>query len=281
MPVEVFLLVLGSALMHAAWNALVKADGDRLALIKVLSATQLVLSLCLLPFVAAPAAESWPYLAASSILGTAYMLSLNQAYHAGDLSFVYPLARGIAPLLVAIISVVLLGDPLSRTSRIAILLIGLGIISLALTRGAAGIRDPRPVLLALGTGGLIAAYTIIDGLGARASGSAHGYVVWVFLVMALLTIAGIHLLQRGPRVAVRSRSWRMGVVAGVMSYATGWVVIWAFTLAPIALVSALRETGTVFAVLIGVVVLKERLNLARLASIAAALVGTTLLKVSR
>lgn len=281
MPVEVFLMVLAAALLHASWNALVKSDGNRLALIKVLAGTQLVVSLCLVPLVDMPAAASWPYLVASAVVSTGYMLLLNLAYRAGDLSLVYPLARGIAPLLVAIVSIMLLGEDLSRASQIAVLLIGLGITSLALTRGTAGLRDPRPVLLALGTGGLIATYTVLDGLGARAAGSAHGYMVWVSILAALLTIANVVWLQHGTQASVSRRSLRAGIASGLISYTSSWLVVWAYTLAPIALVSALRETGIVFAVIIGVVFLKERLNVARLVSIATTLIGTTVLKVSR
>jgi len=106
MPTEMFLMVLGAALVHATWNALVKTDRDRLALIRVMSLTQLVLSLCLVPFVTVPAPESWPYLAASTVLCAAYMLFLNRAYQVADLSLVYPLARGAAPFIVAVVSVI-------------------------------------------------------------------------------------------------------------------------------------------------------------------------------
>ena len=280
-PIDVFLMVLGAALVHATWNALVKTDSDRLALIRVLSLTQFVLSLCLVPFVAVPAAESWPYLAASTVLSTGYMLFLNRAYQTADLSLVYPLARGIAPFIVAVVSVGFLGEQLGRASQLAILLIGLGITSLALARGAASLRDWRPVVLALTTGSFIGAYTVVDGLGVRAAGSAHGYMIWLTLASALLIVACTSWLQRGRRTSMSRRSRTVGVAAGIMSYGSAWVVMWALSLAPFALVSALRETGIVFAVIIGVVFLKERVNLARLASIALTLAGTALLKLSR
>lgn len=281
MPLEIFMMILGAALVHATWNALVKVDADRLTVIKLLCSTQIVLSLLLLPFVAVPAPESWPYLVASPLLGTAYILLLHRAYEAGDLSFVYPLARGIAPLVVAAVSVGVLGEQLGWLGQTAILLIALGITSLALTRGAAGLRDARPMLLALATGGFIGAYTVVDGIGARSAGSAHGFMVWVSLFTASMTVACVHWLQRGARAPIASNSRRAGIAAGIMSYGSSWLVIWALTQAPLALVSALRETGVVFAVVIGVVFLKERLNLARLASIAATLAGVTLLKASR
>jgi drug/metabolite transporter (DMT)-like permease len=281
MPIDMFVMVLGAALVHATWNALVKTDRDRLALIRVMSQTQLVVSLCLLPFVAVPAPESWPYLAASMVLCTAYMLFLNRAYQVADLSLAYPLARGAAPFIVAVVSVWFLGEQLSQTGVLAILLIGLGITSLALARGAASLRDWRPIVLALVTGSFIGSYTIVDGLGARAAGSPHGYMIWLSLLTALLIVGSVRWLQRGRRTAVGQRSRFAGIAAGILSYGSTWVVIWALSLAPLAMVSALRETGIVFAVIIGVVFLKERVNLARLASIALTLVGTTLLKLSR
>jgi drug/metabolite transporter (DMT)-like permease len=281
MPTDVFLMVLGAALVHATWNALVKTDRDRLALIRVMSVTQLVLSLCLVPFVAVPAAESWPYLAASTVLCTGYMLFLNRAYQVADLSLVYPLARGAAPFIVAVVSVGLLGEQLGQTGVLAILLIGLGITSLILARGAAGLRDWRAIVLALVTGAFIGSYTIVDGLGARAAGSAHGYMIWLSLITALVIVGSVGWLQRGRRSALSPRSRFAGIAAGIMSYGSAWVVIWALSLAPLAMVSALRETGIVFAVIIGVMFLKERVNPARLASIALTLVGTTLLKLSR
>jgi drug/metabolite transporter (DMT)-like permease len=281
MPTDMFLMVLGAALVHATWNALVKTDRDRLALIRVMSVTQLVVSLCLVPFVAVPAAESWPYLTASTVLCTGYMLFLNRAYQVADLSLVYPLARGAAPFIVAVVSVGFLGEELSQTGILAILLIGLGITSLILARGVASLRDWRPIALALVTGSFIGSYTIVDGLGARAAGSAHGYMIWLSLITALLTVGCVSWLQRDRRTALSLRSRNAGIAAGIMSYGSTWVVIWAMTLAPLAMVSALRETGIVFAVIIGVVFLKERVNPARLASIALTLIGTTLLKLSR
>jgi drug/metabolite transporter (DMT)-like permease len=274
-------LVLGAALVHATWNALVKADGDRLSLIELMSGTQILVSLCLIPFVAVPAADSWPFLLASSGLNTSYMFMLNRAYQAGDLSLVYPVARGLAPVVVAIVSTVALGQALSYANQMAVLLIALGITSLALSGKPRSLIDLRPLILAVATAVFIGSYTIVDGLGARVAGSAHAYVVWLSLVTSIVIVACTRWLRRGRREPIRSRTRNAGIAAGLMSYGSAWVVIWALTLAPFAVVSALRETSVVFAVLIGVVVLKERLSLARLASIGTTLIGTTVLKLGR
>ena len=257
MPTEVFLMVLGAAVVHATWNALVKTDGDRLSLIKSMSATQVVLSVLLIPYVSVPSWDSWPYLLASSIFNTGYMLLLNRAYGRGDLSVVYPVARGVAPLVVAIVSVAVLGEHLSYAGQCAVLLIGVGITSLALVHRPASCADLRPIALAFATGAFIAAYTIVDGLGARAAGSGHGYMIWLSLATSLLIIGCVRWLQRDRCVPIAQRTRIVGLAAGIMSYGSSWIVIWALTLAPLALVSALRETGVVFAVIIGVVVLKE------------------------
>ena len=280
MAVEVFLMVLGAALVHATWNALLKTDGDRLSLIKLMSVTQIGVSLCLIPFVSVPAADSWLFLLASSVLNTGYMLMLNRAYQAGDLSLVYPFARGVAPLIVAVVSIAALGEKLAATSQAAVLLIGLGITSLALAQRPRLI-DLRPLAFALATGVFIAGYTVVDGLGARVAGSAHGYMIWLSLITSVQIVGCAHWLQNGRRAATARRTRIAGVAVGIMSYGSSWVVIWALTLAPLALVSALRETGVVFAVLIGVVILKEPLSLSRLASIATTLIGTTILRLGR
>jgi drug/metabolite transporter (DMT)-like permease len=281
MPVEVFLMVLCAALVHATWNALVKADGDRLSLIKLMSGTQIGMSLCLIPFVSAPAADCWPFLLASSVLNTGYMLMLNRAYQSGDLSLVYPFARGVVPLFVALVSVMALGENLTYANQAAVVIIGLGITSLALAQRPTSFIDLRPVVFAVGTGAFIAGYTIVDGLGARLAGSAHGYMVWLSLMTSIAIVACAHWLQRGQQVPIGRATGYGGVAAGLMSYGSAWVVIWALTLAPIALVSALRETGVVFAVVIGVLILKESLSLSRLASIATTLIGTIVLKLGR
>jgi drug/metabolite transporter (DMT)-like permease len=206
---------------------------------------------------------------------------LQRAYATGDLSLVYPLARGVAPLLVALTSIAVLGEALTPANKLAVLLIAIGIISLALARNPSGIADTKAIMFALATGTCTAGYTVVDGLGARTAGSAHGYMVWLSLVTSILIVGVVYTLQRGPRSKLSRRTSRAGIAAGIMSYGGSWVVIWAMTQAPLALVSALRETGVVFAVVIGALVLKEAVSLGRLASIATALIGTTILKLGR
>jgi drug/metabolite transporter (DMT)-like permease len=278
MDATVFLLVLGTALLHATWNALVKSDDDKLAVMGMIAITEALISLVLIPLVPLPSPESWPFLVVAVTLHVSYKLFLFKSYQHGDLSHVYPIARGSAPLIVALLSVVIVGEPLRPASQVGIVCIGIGIMSLAFTRDLRVREDRRALVYALVTGCLIASYTVVDGMGARAAGSPHGYMVWVTLFDAPPFLA-LCLFLRGNAVFEATRaSWRRGIVAGVFSYAAFWTVIWALTLAPMAPVAALRETSILFAVLFGVVFLRESLNVLRLLAAGAVLTGAVLLR---
>lgn len=281
MDLSVFLVVLLAALCHATWNAFVKADGDRLVFKAVMLGTSGIAALSATPFLPLPAPESWPYIAASVLLHQGYTIFLLLAYRYGDLSHVYPLARGSAPLIVAFLSLTLLGERLTGSALLAVLMIGAGIVSLSFTRGVQGLRNSWAVFFALGTGLFIAGYTVTDGAGARLAGSAHGYSAWA-LGLEGLPIAAFVLWRRGAGALPQIRRvWKQAVPIGLIALAAYWAVIWAMTVAPIALVAALRETSIVFAVLFGVLFLKERLSLARLAATFMTLAGAALLKINR
>lgn len=281
MTATVFAMVLAAALLHAVWNALVKVHGDRLVIMAVMMVSQAVISFCVVPFVALPSADAWPYLLASIVLHNAYYFFLIMAYRYGDLSHVYPIARGSAPLIVAAMSVAFVGEVLSRQATLSVTLITLGVMSLALTRGAGGIREPKAVLFALGTGVFIASYTVVDGVGARLAGSAHGYTFWLFALDGIPLAALTAWIRKYEALSQARKIWKSGLSAGVASLLAYWIVIWAMTLAPFALVSALRETSIVFAVLFGTFFLKERLDLVRLVATATTVVGAVMLKASK
>ncbi len=281
MTTGVFAMVLGAALLHAAWNALVKVNTDRLIMVAIMMISQTAVAMLVVPFVAFPTPASWPYIWASTALHTAYYVFLVMAYRYGDLSHVYPIARGSAPLIVAVVSVGIVGETLGRQATLSVVHIALGIMSLTLTRGASGFREPRAILYALGTGVFIAGYTVVDGLGARLADSAQSYIFWLNLLDGIpITLLALYL--RRDQVFVQARtSWKLGLLAGLVSMLAYWIVVWAMTQAPMALVSAVRETSMVFAVLFGVFFLRERLNLARLASTTITLVGAVMLKTSK
>jgi len=273
----VFLAVLGAALMHAGWNAIVKVGLDRFSSILLLSMVQGVLALVLLPFFAVPLAAAWPWLAASALLHSGYKLFLIRAYQHGDLSQVYPLARGTAPLIVALVGAVFLGETMTAGKTAAVAAIAIGVIVMS-RNGGLDRLPAKALLFALGTACFTASYTLVDGVGARIAATASGYTLWMFVGDAV-GMTGFALATRGRGVLRRLLpAWRSGLMAGGLSLGSYWIAIWAFTLAPLALVAALRETSVLFAMLIGVFLLGERANPWRWVSAALILSGVALMR---
>ena len=283
MTPTVFLAVLLAALLHATWNALVKGGSDKHASMTAVVIGHVPLAVAVLPFVPLPDAAALAWLAAGIGLHLGYQLFLTAGYRAGDLTQVYPIARGSAPLIVAAVSVGFLGVVLAPAELLAIGLIAAGILSLGLVRRSDGTRNRRAVTMALITGAFIASYSLVDGIGARAAGTALGYWSWAALGNAALYCAWIAVTKPAllGRTARDGRLMRMGLFGGSASYLAYALVVWAFTHAPIALVTALRETSIVFALLIGVFVLRERLDLAKVASTMVTIVGAGLLRYAK
>jgi len=277
----VFLAVIGAAVLHAAWNALVKGGADKTLSMGAVVVGHMPIALAALPFVPLPAIESLPYLFGGMLLHFGYQLFLLKSYQMGDLTQVYPIARGAAPLIVALVSVVLLGVHLNGIELLAILVIGTGIISLALVRQSDGLQNRSAATVALITGAFIASYSLIDGLGARLAGTSLGFYCWLAIGNGLLMLA--YLAVRSPQtlIALPRRGMPILFIGGSASFVAYALVTWAFTQAPIALVTALRETSIVFALLIGVFFLKERLSLMKVASTMTTLLGAVLLRYAR
>ncbi|MFV2051906.1 EamA family transporter [Aliiroseovarius sp. YM-037] len=281
MSLTVFLAVIFAAMLHATWNALVKGGADKHLAMTAVVLGHVPIAVVAAVFMPLPAFESLPYLIAGIALHVGYQLFLLYAYRLGDLTQVYPIARGSAPLLVAAISVVFLGVHLNGTELLAIVTIGAGIISLGLVQRSDGLRNGRAAMFALATGGFIAAYSLVDGTGARLAGTATGFYAWLALGNAVAFAALITRISPGTLARVPTEGRRVFVIGGSASFLAYAFVTWAFTQAPIALVTALRETSIVFALLIGVFFLRERLDLAKVASTFLTLIGAGLLRYAR
>ena len=259
MTLPILLAVLGSAFLHALWNSLVKTGTSRLGAMVVLSLCEVPIGLGVALWRPAPEWHVLPWVLASGLVHFFYKFFLTQAYARGDLSRVYPIARGTAPLVVALASGLVLSDVITNTEFIGITVLGLGILMMAQGVFAQG-ENRRLIPFALGSAAATAAYTLIDGQGARIGGDAVAYVAWVFVVDGLGFAAGM-LAWKGWDVLPRSRQpWGVGALAGAASYGAYGISVWAMTVAPIALVAALRETSILFAVLIGWLGFGERMT---------------------
>jgi drug/metabolite transporter (DMT)-like permease len=254
-------LVLGSAVLHASWNALMRAHEDRLRFIMLMGGLCALAALPVAILAPRPAAASWPYMAASSALQIGYSLLLVRAYREGQLAHVYPIARGSAPLLVTLAAAVLVGEQLRPLGLIGVGLVSAGIFAVAFGRAR---PDPASSAYAFATGATIAAYMVVDGVGVRLSGHPIGYAGWQAVVQgAPMPLVFFALRRAWPGWAFDGESARIAVGAVVSVTAYG-VVLWAMSRTPMGQVSALRETSILFAALIGAVVLKERLTPRRL-----------------
>ncbi len=281
MSLTVFSAVILAALLHALWNAAVKGGADKHLAMSAVVLGHLPPALLFLPFVPLPSLESLPYLLAGTLLHMGYQIFLLQSYRIGDLTQVYPIARGSAPLLVALISLTVLGVQLDRLQILAVVCIGLGIMSISLVRQRDGLKNWNATILALCTGCFIAGYSLVDGLGARAFGSALGFFAWLTMANAPLFALFTAITKPGVLSRLPLHGKRIFLIGGNASFAAYSLVVWAFTQAPIALVTALRETSIIFALLIGVFVLKERIDLAKVFSTLVTLIGVALLRFAK
>ena len=268
--------VLVGALLHALWNALVKSSDDKAmdtALIHLLGS---MVAIPLVLWLGWPRADAWPFIAVSLLVHVGYYTTLAGAYRHGDLGLTYPLMRGTAPLLVALSATFTLGETLSPLAWAGVLGISAGVLALGLSPQAR--MAPQAIRFALVNAVIIAIYTVIDALGVRASGDALQYVATLFLLdgwpFALIVFAG----RRATVLAYARRRWPLALLGAIASMGSYGVALWAMTQAPVASVAALRETSVLFAVVLGVWFLKERLNTRRVVGACAIAAGVMALR---
>lgn len=275
MTSTVLMMVLAAAVLHAVWNAIVKASEDRTIVLGLISLGHVVFGIVLALNAPLPAVESWIFIFASTVIHFGYYYLLNVSYHLGDLSQTYPIARGVSPVLITLGALVFVGENLPPQAWAGVFVVTFGIFLLSgdIWRGK---MSAKLLLSALATGLTIATYSLVDGIGARTSETAIGYIGWlfifeIFVVMFVVARRKGLLLKMSPKLAL------MGISGGVISATAYGLVIFAKTLAPLGMVSTLRETSVLFAALIGVLVLGERPWRGRLMAASVVLAGVLLL----
>jgi drug/metabolite transporter (DMT)-like permease len=269
--------VLVAAVLHAVWNALIKNVADRLAGFTLIDLTGMVIGAAAVPFLPIPERASWEFLALSVALHVGYKGFLMGSYRLGDLSQVYPVARGIAPLLVAVLAA-LAGERLHLLQLAGLAFISAGLLSLSIGRGALAPARRGALGFAIVTGVFIAAYTVSDGLGARRSGMALGYIAWLFLLDGA-AIPGYATVTRGRRLGAALRAHlAAGLLGGVLSIVAYGLVIWAQTRGTLAAVAALRETSVIVAAGIGAVYFGERFGRLRVLAATLVAIGVIMLR---
>ena len=275
----VFLAVLFAAACHAGWNALIKIGLDPLSTTALISLGSGIVALVLLPLVGTPAVAAWPWLIASALIHLVYFAALIESYRTGDLGQVYPIARGSAPLMTAAVAAVVVGERLALIGWAGIVALVAGVLLLSARGGRDLARiDTRAIGFALFTALTICAYSVVDGIGVRRAGNPNAYSLWLFVGMASIVV--LYALARdrhGVLSAVRL-NWMRGFVGGGLQVLSYGIALWAMTVAPIAVVAALRETSVLFGAAIAVAVLKEPLRAARVVAAVLIVCGLVLIR---
>lgn len=254
-------LALVAAILHASWNAFLRTGADRLWSITVMSLTGSIITLPLLFLVPVPGAAAWPYILLSSGLQVGYSLFLVAAYRQGQLGQVYPIVRGTVPLLVTLGGFLFYGEVLGPWQTLGVLLIATGIMSLSLGKTRAATSS---ILFALTTGFIIACYSTVDSRGVKLVELPVAYALWVLFLFGIMITIAFAITRRGLAIDLQSPlTWKAAGGGVVAMLAYGLVVV-AYAYAPAGLVTAVRETSVVFAVLIGALMLGEPLTLRRL-----------------
>lgn len=266
------LLMLTSGAAHAVVNGVLKSGGDKMSSRALIDGFAALFMVPLLFIVPSPG-PAWPWLFGSFFIHLAYMICLVNAFEAADMSAVYPVMRGSAPVIAAIVSVTWLGDPISLAVGSGVALVSLGTLMVAWWNSP----SPRSLAWALATGATIATYTVVDAAGARAAPDALSYISWVFAMIGF-GIGGLFALWRGPRFLIEARSqWKPGLAAGLLSIVTYGLALWAYRLGDVPRLAALRESSILFGVAIAYFWLREPVGKARLAGAALIAAGSVVL----
>ncbi|UCG96987.1 MAG: EamA family transporter [Burkholderiales bacterium] len=277
MSLAVSIAVLLAALLHASWNAMIKGGGDVLHDTAGIVVGAMLIGLPFLFVLPVPPPAAWPFIAASVAAHLAYYWLMVSAYRAGDLSLVYPLMRGVAPLITALAGVFLLGELPPPVAWLGMLLVSGGVFLLGY-RALGHAPSRAAVVFALANAVVIALYTLIDGRGARVSGNAWSYIVWLFVLDGIPFSLWMLATHRASFLGHLRRRSRRALVGGGLSAAAYAISVWAMTKAPVALVASLRETSVLFATLIGARLLRERLTARRWSGVVAVVLGVLALK---
>jgi drug/metabolite transporter (DMT)-like permease len=271
-------IVLIAAALHASWNAIIKAGSDKFNDTVLVTIGASIVPGLLLPWISFPAAASRPYLVASVIIHFGYFSLVALAYRAGDLSYAYPIMRGVAPMLTAVAAAFLINEPLTTGGKIGILLLCSGILTLAGDNWRSGKFSFEPTAIALTNAVVISMYTVVDGIGLRLAGDPVSYICWLFFLQPLPFIPLLVFRHRERFVTQMKVRWSVSLLGGLCTCTSYGLAMYAMAFIPIALVAALRETSVIFGAGIAGVFLHERFGAIRYVAAGLVTAGAVVMK---
>jgi drug/metabolite transporter (DMT)-like permease len=278
MDTIVFVTVLFSAILHAIWNSMASKYKNKNVSIPAIVYGHVPACIVAVIFLPLPSVDSFPYIIISALIHQGYQNFLLTAYQTGKFTTVYPIARGFGPLVATIISIIFFGVYLKSFTILSILLVSTGVILIGIFSKSV-LKNKKILYTSLATGVFIGIYSVVDGHGARLSGSAISYMSWVFILSALFFPIVLHF-RKQKNILKRTLTEGKFVfwIGGSFSYIAYVITVWAFTKAPIPMVSSLRESSIIFAIFIGYFYLKEKINFYKIISILLIFLGVLGLK---
>lgn len=278
MEIHVFVAVLFAAMLHAGWNTLVKAGSDKLVSTTLVAAGGGVIALPLIVIAPFPAIDSWPYLLASALIHIGYFTAIVLLYRNADLSVAYPVTRGSAPLLATVIAAVTVGEIPTGLAFAGALSLSAGILWLATDGIRKGGLDRTTLMVALINAGIIALYTVVDGVGGRLSQHSVSYNIWLEFLDGVFFVPLALILRGRSLIRPVMTQWKTGLLGGGAAFASYGIAIWAMTQAPISHVAAVRESSVFFATIFGALLLGETFGRSRYIAAAFVALGLAALR---
>lgn len=278
MDTTVIVVLLGSALLHASWNSIIKGGTNKLFEVTMNTTGAGLCAMCCLPFLPLPLSASWPFIIGSACIHQCYYTILGYSYARLDMSYAYTLTRGASPLITTLTAVFLVGESLNPGGWLGVILLSSGILTLALNNIFKSIFKLQPTLVALFNAVVVTGYTVVDGLGVRRAGDSVAYVCWIFFVTAFPIGIFVALKYKGEYFSYVRLHWRHGAIGGACGFIAYGLSVWAMAYAPLPLVAALRETSVIFGMIIAVLILKERFYPARALAVLLVCAGAASIK---
>ena len=277
MSLTVFEIVLVAAVLHASWNAIVKAGKNTVLTMVLVTASAALWAVVLLPVLPSPSPESWPYIALSAALQIVYFALVARIYRIADMSQTYPIMRGAAPLIVALAGTLLLDEALSSSAWLGVCIICSGILIMLWSGGQ---KSREGLILALLNALVISGYTLVDGIGVRLSAASASYTLWIFLITGVAITCWATLTQWSQTRHYLRLNWHLGAVGGLGTLVSYGLALYAMTQAPVAVVAALRETSILFSAVISWLILKEHITVVRCVSVCVIAIGAITLRLA-
>ena len=277
MSLTVFEIVLVAAVLHASWNAIVKAGKNTVLTMVLVTASAALWAVVLLPVLPSPSPESWPYIALSAALQIVYFALVARIYRIADMSQTYPIMRGAAPLIVALAGTLFLDEALSSPAWLGVCIICSGILIMLWSGGQ---KSREGLILALLNALVISGYTLVDGIGVRLSAASASYTLWIFLITGVAITCWATLTQWSQTRHYLRLNWHLGAVGGLGTLVSYGLALYAMTQAPVAVVAALRETSILFSAVISWLILKEHITVVRCVSVCVIAIGAITLRLA-